>query len=377
MADLGTFWQSFGFAVQSTLRDFFGPSGSLQIDTVVPDIKTAENFCGICLRHIDLWKFLAIKRKERGQPKLMDDKYFVIFIDEFDALLHAENISIRDSFLGVLHSIKTTDNIYIVKSVVGIGTFNILSLNTQTKALSPFNISDAFKNPNFTPEQVTTVFKEFATEYKLEIPDDVIEDICLNTNGYVKQTDWHAGLVNLCGRAIWSYMEEHGHILNGKLSYREWKIFSGEHLGTKIAEYRTFDKMIKSLSNESSRNANNLLRTYFLGFRGDVKIPIGPKRELANFLVGEGILLPDEGTGSGMAFKMSSPYVDSIIRRRILPELDTSAPMTAPIKRPNKTYDVLRLVSDAVRYFNKDILRNAVTRAFKTPKSGKVEGASL
>ncbi|RUP48724.1 hypothetical protein BC936DRAFT_144103, partial [Jimgerdemannia flammicorona] len=41
------------------------------------------------------------------------------------------------------------------------------------------------------------------------------------------------------------------------------------------------------------------------------------------------------------------------------------------------TYDVLRLVSDAVRYFNKDILRNAVTRAFKTPKSGKVEGASL
>jgi hypothetical protein len=71
----------------------------------------------------------------------------------------------------------------------------------------------------------------------------------------------HAGLVNLCGRAIQSFVETNT-LLNGHLSYQSWKHYSGELLGTKIAEYRTFNKMIKSLNRESSRHANNLLRTY-------------------------------------------------------------------------------------------------------------------
>ncbi|RUS30826.1 hypothetical protein BC938DRAFT_478913, partial [Jimgerdemannia flammicorona] len=368
-ADEGSFWQSFGSALKEALEDCFGPRGSLQIDTTVPDVKTADDFRGICLRQNELWNLLALKRKEQGQPNFIENQFLVIFIDEFDALVHASDSSVRDSFLGILHTIKITGDRYAVRSVVGVGTFNILTLNTDSRAISPFNISDAFKNPNFTPEQVTTLFKEFATEYRLAIPDDVIQDICLNTNG-------HAGLVNLCGRAIQSLVVEHTHTLKGQLPYRVWKLYSGEPLGVKIAEYRTFDKMLKSLRAESWE-ANNLLRTYFLGFCGNVEIRSAAKRDLANFLVGEGVLLPVEGTGNELKFKMSSPYVDALIRQRILPCLDTACPKTAPVKRTNGTYDILKIVMTAVHYFNKDILRNAVTRAFKTPKYGRVEGKPL
>ncbi|RUS16242.1 hypothetical protein BC937DRAFT_91453 [Endogone sp. FLAS-F59071] len=372
--DLGankeTFWQSFGSALKEALEDCFGPRGSLQIDTTVPDVKTADDFRGICMRQNELWNLLALKRKGQGQPNFIENRFLVIFIDEFDALVHVSDSTIRDSFLGMIHGIKTSGDLYAVQSVVGVGTFNILSLNTDSRVLSPFNISDAFKNPNFTPEQVTTLFKEFGTEYRLAIPDDVIQDICLNTNG-------HAGLVNLCGRAIQSLVVEQAHTLKGQLPYRMWKSYSGKPLEMKIAEYRTFDKMLKSLGAAESWEANNLLRTYFLGFRGNVEIESDDECDLANFLVGEGVLLPVEGTGNESKFKMSSPYVDALIRRRILPRLDTACPKTAPVKRTNGTYDILQIVMTAVHYFNKDVLRNAVTRAFKAPKYGRVEGKTL
>ncbi|RUS18183.1 hypothetical protein BC937DRAFT_89064 [Endogone sp. FLAS-F59071] len=375
-ADQSEFWQSLGVQFRGALCDFFGPTGSLKIDTTVPDIKTSSDFLSICLRQNELWKLLALKRKEPGQPKHIDNKFLVIFIDEFDTMVHSANTFVRDSFQSVLYSIMTTGDRYAVQSVVGVGTFNILTINTEDHAIYPFNISDAIKNPNFTPEQVITLFKEFAMEYKFEIPDEVIQDIYVNSNGYVV-IYLHAGLINLCGLAIQTLVTENAYVLNGRLSYEMWKIYRGQPLEEKIAEYHTFDKMIKLLSKESSRDANNLLRTYFLGYRGEVILYDTPNHILAIFLVGEGILLPAEGAGNEMAFKMSSPYMDSLIRRRILPSLDKFAPKKAPIKRTNETYDVLQLVLDAVKYFNKDILCNAFIHAYKTPRYGKVEGRTF
>ncbi|RUS20152.1 hypothetical protein BC937DRAFT_86262 [Endogone sp. FLAS-F59071] len=363
-ADNETFWQSFGSALKEALEDCFGPRGSLQNDTTVPDVKTADDFRGICTRHNELWNLLALKRKEQGQSNFVENRFLVIFIDEFDALFHASS-SIRDSFLCMIHGIKTTGDLFAVQSVVGVGTSNILTLNTESRASPPFSvISYWFKNPNFTPEQVTTLFKEFATEYRLAIPDDVIQDICLNTNG-------HAGLVNLCGRAIQSYTQEHAHTLKGQLSYRRWKLYSGEPLRQKIAEYHTFDKMIKSLSKDSSRKANDILRAYFLGYQDVVRLTNLNDIACANFLVSEGVLISIENQTN--SFKMSSPLVDSIIRRRVLPLLDTHAPKTAPIKLENGTYNIWNLVATATSYFNKNILRNAIYRSFKLVRSGKVE----
>ncbi|RUS14156.1 hypothetical protein BC937DRAFT_94264 [Endogone sp. FLAS-F59071] len=364
LRDPETFWQSFGATLKENLEDCFGPRGSLQIDTTVPDVNTSDDFRRICLRQNELWYLLALKRKEKGQPNFIENRFLVIFIDEFDALVNIRDSSIRDSFLGMIHGIKTSGDIFAVQSIVGVGTFNILTLNTESRALSPFNISDVFKNPNFTPEQVTTLFKEFVTEYRLAIPDDVIQDICLNTNG-------HAGLVNLCGRAIESYTQEHAHTLKGQLSYERWKLYSGEPLGQKIAEYRTFDKMIKSLSKDSSRKANDILRSYFLGYQDVVRLTNQNDIACANILVSEGVLISIESQTN--SFKMSSPLVDSIIRQRVLPLLDTHAPKTAPIKLENGAFNIWNLVATATSYFNKNILRNAVYRSFKLVGSGKVE----
>ncbi|KAG0041842.1 hypothetical protein BGZ83_001237 [Gryganskiella cystojenkinii] len=183
LADEEKFWMSFGREFKRAIGFYFGPNGSLDINTPVPDILTSDDFRDVCHFPNNLWTLLASKRKKPGQTKLRGDQFVVIFIDEFDVLVHAADSSVRDSFLGVIHSLKTSGERYAVQSIVGVGTFNILTLNTDSQALSPFNISDAFTNPSFTSEQMTTLFREFAKEHNVDIQAKVVEDICLNTNG--------------------------------------------------------------------------------------------------------------------------------------------------------------------------------------------------
>ncbi|KAF9172172.1 hypothetical protein BGX20_006216 [Mortierella sp. AD010] len=370
VTDVNTLWSGIGDAVSGALCDYFGPGGSLQTNVTVPDIQTTTDFLKICRRQNELWKILAKKRKEQGDSEAMGDTtqpFIVIFMDEFDAIVHAGDITVRDNFLGILHAIKTSGDMYAVKSIVGVGTFNILKLNTDSRLLSPFNVTNAFNNPNFTSEQVKTIFKEFAVEYELEIADEVIEDIFLNTNG-------HPGLVNLCGRTIQAKFNDRKNPQRNKLSFPKWKIFSGGPLGEQISKYNTFDKMITSLRKESSRKAVDLLRGYFLGRYEDIALVREMDVELAGFLVSEGVLSPVEDKTK--TFRVSSPFVDSLVRRRILPGIDSNVPKRAPISRTNGEYCVYDYVVTAASYFNKDVLRMAPIRTFKEAKIGTVGGKS-
>src|SRR2546429_2334146 len=66
---------------------------------------------------------------------------------------------------------------------------------------------------------------------------------------------------------------------------------------------------------------------------------------------------------------MSSPYVDSVIRRHVIPSLDDLYPKFTPPKRKNKSLDTLEMLKEAIRYFNPEIFRLAVQRAFKSSNS--------
>ncbi|CAG8821836.1 21692_t:CDS:2, partial [Racocetra persica] len=105
----------------------------------------------------------------------------VLLIDEFDRLYFATD-DVRSSCLSTLRGIKITKDSYAIKSVFAIGPFSILYLKNDF-TVSPFNVNEPFRNPNFTMEQVEFLYKEFVDEYKLTIDQEVIEDIYTQTNG--------------------------------------------------------------------------------------------------------------------------------------------------------------------------------------------------
>jgi len=133
-----------------------------------------------------LWSEVKKYRRNNNQPE--HNKFLVIFVDEFDELAYGK-AEIREDFLSKIRGLKG-DDLFVINSFVGIGTYNILQLGTASHILSPFNVTDAFRNPNFTEEQVKSLFRQFLEERsddEYQIDDKVIKSIYLNSNGYVRQ----------------------------------------------------------------------------------------------------------------------------------------------------------------------------------------------
>ena len=89
------------------------------------------------------------------------------------------------SFLKVVRGIKATKEEYAICSINVVGTFSILHLRSKDVTVSPFNVKEPFQNPNFTQEQVQSLFDEYANDERIIIDKEVIKDIYMRTNGYV------------------------------------------------------------------------------------------------------------------------------------------------------------------------------------------------
>jgi hypothetical protein len=173
------FWSSFGKALKTELQNLFTSPDEIDL---IPPIQNQEEFNYAFAKCGQFWQYLVNRQKEMKQP--IYERPVIIFIDEFDRMLPSTHTDICNSCLANFRAIKISAT-YVIKSIVGIGTFSILNLNPTDRTLSPFNISDSFSNPNFTEDQTTNLYKEFMKDYELEIEEQVIEDIHKQTDGYV------------------------------------------------------------------------------------------------------------------------------------------------------------------------------------------------
>ncbi|RIB28906.1 hypothetical protein C2G38_2156723 [Gigaspora rosea] len=87
------------------------------------DVKSADDF------------------KLKFRKEQWNDKQVVLFIDEYDELFKVHD-DIKSSFLGTIRAIKNAKDYYA--------------------------LLDPFRNPNFTLEQVQTVYKEFENDSKID-----------------------------------------------------------------------------------------------------------------------------------------------------------------------------------------------------------------
>lgn len=83
----------------------------------------------------------------------------------------------------------------MLHSVVIVGVFSMIRLNTNAK-ISPFNVGNAVSAPLLTEKEVQDMFREYlACRPRFHVESEVIVDINRRAGG-------HAGLVNMCGKAI-------------------------------------------------------------------------------------------------------------------------------------------------------------------------------
>ena len=109
---------------------------------------------------------------------LLENQRFVMIIDEFDSIP-------RDAIRGFLHSLR---QIYLSgrtrcpHSIGIVGVKSITQLNYD-RSISPFNIQDEFKLPNFTLEQVQELFSQYTDEVGQPFTPETVEAIHKQTAG--------------------------------------------------------------------------------------------------------------------------------------------------------------------------------------------------
>ena len=114
----------------------------------------------------------------------------MLLIDEFDGIPK----TVLSDFLYSFRQVYLSDEMNCPHSVGIVGVKSIAQLDYD-RSVSPFNIQDEFKLPNFTLEQVKELFQEYTDEVGQTFAPEVIESIH-------KQTAGQPFLVNRFGQIL-------------------------------------------------------------------------------------------------------------------------------------------------------------------------------
>ena len=174
-------------------------------------------------------------------------------------------------------------------------------------------------------------------------------------------------MVCLCGRTICNNMSSLTCDESRTISYHLWQQFPAEQLYGAISRYNTFQSMIELLSRPEASSAVNLLRSRFAGFLGNVILTTEKAKEDADALTSEGVLLkPDPDVA---CYRMASPLVDGLIRNQLLPDRFPNAPSSRLPLRPTADVDILGILVESLKFFDKDLILDASSVSYKTPKA--------
>ena len=177
----------------------------------------------------------------------------VLIIDEFDGIPR----SIVSDFLYSLRHIYLSGRNRCPHSVGIVGVKSITQLNYD-RSISPFNIQDEFKLPNFTLDQVRELLSQYTDEVGQPFAPAVIEAIH-------KQTAGQPVLVNRFGQILTEEMGipksepitmEHFSKAHGQL-LREQNTHT-EHLVTNIRRDRRFEALLMKIASYDEGVAFNL-----------------------------------------------------------------------------------------------------------------------
>ena len=166
-SDATTFYASLCEEMYKQIKNVFQKRQQNPPDRINRFLASAE-----ITEHISMRKFF----EDLGS--LLDGQRFVMIIDEFDGIP-------QDAIRGFLHSLR---HIYLSgrtrcpHSIGLIGVKSITQLNYD-RSISPFNIQDEFKLPNFTREQVQELLSQYTNEVGQPFTSETVKAIHKQTAG--------------------------------------------------------------------------------------------------------------------------------------------------------------------------------------------------
>ena len=151
--------------IQSQIESVFQKQGNLPALSQFLDATPLTN-------HISMIDFF------RELQRLLQNRRIALMIDEFDGIPQ----SVLSDFLYALRLIYLSDEPRCPHSVGIVGVKSITQLDYD-RSVSPFNIQDEFRLPNFTLEQVRELLGQYTEEVGQAFMPEVIESIYKQTVG--------------------------------------------------------------------------------------------------------------------------------------------------------------------------------------------------
>ena len=142
------------------------------------------------LENTELTDHVSMRRLFTRFARFLKNQRVVVIIDEFDGIPQAA----VKGFLHSLRHIYLSDELLCPYSVSIVGVKSIAQLDYD-RSVSPFNIQDEFRLPNFTLEQVHELFQQYTDEVGQSFATGVLESIH-------KQTAGQPFLVNRFGQIL-------------------------------------------------------------------------------------------------------------------------------------------------------------------------------
>ncbi len=244
-ASPSTFYEHFHYMIHRHIAYIFQKRGGVPSDMLTQFLENTR-----LTDHLSMVKFfenLASLLDSDSHDGVAAFKSVALLIDEFDGIPQ----TVVSDFLYALRQIYLSDEIQCPHSVGIVGVKSIRQLDYD-RSISPFNIQDEFRLPNFTLEQVTELLTQYIDEVGQAFTSEVIVAIH-------KQTAGQPFLVNRCAQILTEELNipktepitmEHFAKAHKRL-LREGNT-NIDHLRTNVRRDRRFEKMLLQIASYES-----------------------------------------------------------------------------------------------------------------------------
>ena len=240
-----TFYEHFHYMIYRHIEYVFQKRGGVPSEMLTQFLENTK-----LIDHLSMVKFfenLASLLDSDSHEGIPAFKRVVLLIDEFDGIPK----TVVSDFLYALRQIYLSDELHCPYSVGIVGVKSIRQLDYD-RSISPFNIQDEFRLPNFTREQVTELFDQYTDEVGQAFAPEVIAAIH-------KQTAGQPFLVNRCAQILTEKLDipktetitmEHFAKAHKRL-LREGNT-NIDHLRTNVRRDHRFEKMLMQIASYES-----------------------------------------------------------------------------------------------------------------------------
>ena len=235
-----TFYDRLYYQINMQIESVFQKRGEVLSDTLAQFLEDTQLTDDFSLM-VFFRRLVGMLNRDFQSQGLASTKV-VLLIDEFDGIPP----TVASDFLYSLRQIYLSDEMHCPHSVGIVGVKSIAQLDYD-RSVSPFNIQDEFRLPNFTLEQVRGLLSQYTDEVGQGFDPEVVESIH-------KETAGQPVLVNGLARILTENLDipktepiTMAHFLKAHIQLVRGRNVNIQHLTTNIRRDRRFKRILMDI----------------------------------------------------------------------------------------------------------------------------------